>query len=156
MITVAEYRGFWLGVQGLLGINKVFMVRTIEELQKKLRDQIGVDETVLAVVVPSSDTEGRNNFALFEKYTCVVYALRKVDIRNDDEQSMLDTMDLTENIAIKIKVELIIQATVCESDWHHIFKEMDVNQGIHTDPEWDVMGTGCEGYSVSFMLKSAF
>lgn len=150
MISITLYKQLWDAVAQAIGANQAILVRTEGEFAQKIKS---IDDGVLLliVVVPSSDTDARNLDNIIENETIIVYVVKKVNHKDQDDADMVADMVQTQNAVTAVKDYLYDHATDCDATFHKILKRIDFNQ-MRTDPEYNYMGT--DGYSVSVPLTT--
>jgi len=152
MISITEYRKYWLGMGARLAdFDVTIFARTEEELSKKI-NAIDDGALILVAVIPSADTIALDLDTISEIETGIIYSLVKVSRNNQNEKDEVDAMDSTQIQITGIKNMLLWDATHCESEWHEMISRINFNK-MHTDPEYSLFG--CDGYSLSFQFLTA-
>lgn len=128
-------------------INNCYLVRSEPELAGDIK-QLPAKEFFLAVLIPSSDTKGWNIDNLTETEGWLVYVLEKSDrkaITHDNRIVSVANHQLIITLVKKMLRDDIQDRSIpCNID-------IDFDS-MHTDPEDNFHG--CEGYSLSFKVKS--
>lgn len=150
MISVALYKQLWDAVALSIGASEAILVRTEGELAQKIKS-IEHANLLLIAVIPSSDTTARNNDNILENETIIVYCVKKVSHKDQDDTDMMTDMVETQNAVTAVKDYLHDHATDCDATFHNILKKMDFNQ-MRTDPEYRYFE--CDGYSLSVPLTT--
>jgi hypothetical protein len=128
-------------------INNCYLVRSETELAADIK-QLPIKEFFIAVLIPSSDTKDWNIDNLHENEGWLVYLLEKSDRKGITHDNRIASVAQHQTIITKIK-------KMFRDDVQD--REIPCNINIqfdtmHTDPEDNFHG--CEGYSVSFKVKS--
>jgi len=126
------------------------LVRDETELSKKIKS-INNKELFLVVVIPSSDTAMVNYDNILEKETIIVYVLKKVSHKDQNDTDVLNDMIQAQECITAIKNALHADANNCDAYLHDHISRIDFNR-LHTDPEYNYLES--DGYSLSFVLTT--
>lgn len=133
-----------------VGATRCILVRNETELAQKIKSMVN-RELFLVAVIPSSDTTARNDDNILEKEMVILYALKKVSHKEQNDEDVINDMELTQDCITDIKTNLLSDAQDDDADYHHIIKRVDFSR-MHTDPEYNYFE--CDGYSVSLELTT--
>ena len=150
MIKVNLLKSYFDAMAPRVLATKTILVRSEPELAQKIKN-ITAGELFLVVVIPSSDTTARNHDNILEKETVILYALKKVARRNQDDADVISDMIQTQECITAVKDALLDDAGDCDALMHEYISRLDFNS-MHTDPEYNYLE--CDGYSLSFVLTS--
>jgi len=151
MIKVRAYRQMFTDMlPSLTGISSLHYVRTEEELSKKIKE-LAEDELFLMVVIPSADSSSPDPDNISETDTCLLYCLKKVARRNQDDEDFIDDIETAQDAITLVKEKLHEHAFNTNSPFFNLMHGLDLSR-MHTDPEYDYFG--CDGYSLSYYLKT--
>ena len=150
MIPISILKAYFDALAPRVQATKAILVRNETELAQKIK-QITAGELFLVVVVPSSDTSAMDNDNILEKEQVIVYAVKKVSHRDQDDTDMLADMLATQVCITAVKTMLYADAENHSAAYHQYIKRIDFNR-MHTDPEYNYFE--CDGYSLSFVLTS--
>ncbi len=128
-------------------INNCFLVRSESELAGDIK-ALPAKEFFLAVLIPSSDTKDWNIDAITELEGWLIYVLEKSDRKGITHDNRITSVALQQLIITKVK-EMLRDDIQDRTIPYHIDVQFDT---MHTDPEDNFHG--CEGYSLSFKVKS--
>lgn len=135
-----------LQAEGIV-VNDCFLVRSEPELAGDIK-ALPAKEFFLAVLIPSSDTKDWNIDNIHELENWLVYLLEKSDRKGITHDSRIESV--ANHQAIITMVKKMMRDDVQDRS---IPCNIDVQfDTMHTDPEDNFHG--CEGYSVSFKVKS--
>jgi len=150
MITIKAFSDYWKAMATRVGATRCILVRNETELAQKIKG-IAQGELFLVAVIPSADTTARNDDNILEKEMVIIYALKKVSHKEQNDADVLNDMELTQDCITAIKTNLLNDAQDDEADYHHMIKRIDFNR-LHTDPEYNYFES--DGYSVSLELTT--
>lgn len=150
MIKVNLLKSYFDAMAPRVLATKTILVRNETELAQKIKD-FANSELFLVVVIPSSDTTARNTDNILEKETIILYAVKKVSHKDQDDTDVISDMIQAQDCITAVKDALLDDAGDCDVPMHEYISRLDFNS-MHTDPEYNYLG--CDGYSLSFVLTS--
>lgn len=150
MIRIDKLNLYWKRMSNRVAATQAILVRDESELAQKIKNIIN-GEMFLVVVIPSSDTRARNSDNIQELELVIVYALKKVAHKDQNDTDVINDMIQTQECITKIKGFLLDDSTNCDAIDHDMISKIDFNK-IHTDPEYNYLG--CDGYSISLQLTT--
>jgi len=150
MIKINLLKSYFDALAPRVQATQCIFVRNETELAQKIKSIAG-GELFLVVVIPSSDTTARNHDNILEKETIILYALKKVAHRNQDDNDVITDMIQTQDCITAVKDALLDDAGDCDAFMHEYINRIGFNS-LHTDPEYNYLE--CDGYSLSFVLTS--
>ena len=150
MIKVNLLKSYFDAMAPRVLATKTILVRNETELAQKIKD-FANGELFLVVVIPSSDTTARNSDNILEKETIILYAIKKVSHKDQDDADVISDMIQTQECITAVKDALLEDAGDCDALMHEQLSRLDFNS-MHTDPEYNYLG--CDGYSLSFVITS--
>lgn len=150
MIKVNLLKSYFDAMAPRVLATKTILVRNETELAQKIKN-ITAGEIFLVVVIPSSDTTSRNPDNILEKETIILYAVKKVSHKDQDDTDVINDMIQAQECITAVKDALLEDAGDCDALMHEYLSRLDFNS-MHTDPEYNYLE--CDGYSLSFVLTS--
>jgi len=150
MIKINLLKSYFDAMAPRVLATKTILVRNETELAQKIKDFANA-ELFLVVVIPSSDTTSRNQDNILEKETIILYAVKKVSHKDQDDADVINDMIQAQDCITAVKDALLDDAGNCDALMHEYLSRLDFNS-MHTDPEYNYLG--CDGYSLSFVLTS--
>ena len=142
----------WEYVQSQIpGIDHLFMVDDETELTNKI-SQVSDGDIILIAVFPSTDSQSIDEDNLEEVDSCVIFLLQKIEQRNIDDVDLMAERESTQELLATIRsamYELMVNH-IDDSNHHMMHKLIEGKQ--HIDRERNYLG--CNGYSLSFSLKT--
>ncbi len=150
MMRIDLFKAYWDAMAIRVEASRAMLVRDESELAQKIKQVEGA-ELILVTVIPSADSAAMNTDNILEREMVIVYALKKVSHRDQDDADILADMLQTQECITRVKQNLLADAIDCDADYHEYISRVDFGK-IHTDPEYNYLG--CDGYSISFQLNS--
>ena len=150
MIKINLLKSYFDAMAPRVLATKTILVRNETELAQKIKD-FANGELFLVVVIPSSDTTARNPDNILEKETIILYAIKKVSHKDQNDTDVISDMIQTQECITAVKDALLDDAGDCDALMHEYISRLDFNS-MHTDPEYNYLE--CDGYSLSFVLTS--
>jgi hypothetical protein len=156
MVSISEYKGFWEYLATVVaGIDKVYLVHEESDLPGMIKDA-DYGAVMLVAIIPSSDLEATSSDDMEDIDSCFVFILKKSDRGNLTHDEFLQELELTQGLISEIRKKMISIASdtdhcLEEGYWSHLMHRLVIN-GIHTDPEYNLLG--CNGWGMHFKLKS--
>jgi len=146
MIPVRIYKQYWEDMLIRVPDLKHLVFASSEDyLQKKIKD-IGLWESILVAVIPSSKGIG-NADAMKELQPCLIYVIQKIDNSLLTDDKFLSVQEQTQNVMERVKEFMLFDKNDFKNNCP-MFKGLsaDWNQ----DPEYNYMS--CNGWSLAFNL----
>ncbi|MEI6901084.1 MAG: hypothetical protein WCL00_14505 [Bacteroidota bacterium] len=156
MVSISTYKSFWDYIDGIVpGIDQVFVVHEESDLAFIIRD-IESGEVILLAIFPSADVEATSVDDYEEIDSCFMFVVKKSDRGSLTHAEYLTELQSTQGIMTAIKhkmIELAGDTDHCSDPaaFGHMMHRLFIN-GMHTDPEYNLLG--CNGWGLSFKLKT--
>ena len=152
MIPVREYHDFWQSLYPEFpAISFCLEVDDETELAFRIKE-ISSDELFLVVVTPFADLSSTDEDNLGDVDTCLIYVIMKVDPANQSDEDRLNERELTQNTINAIRRRMLELQTSNENTAETRMMRQMVRGKQHIDRERNYLG--CNGYSLSFSLKT--
>ncbi len=156
MIPLSTYKSFWDYIASVITtIDMVFIVHEESDLASVIRD-IESGTVILFAVIPSSDIEATNFDDYEEIDSCFVFVVKKCERGDLTHVEFIADMQVTQEIIRNVKLKMIELAAntdqcLASGSFTHLMHRLFLN-GMHTDPEYNMLG--CNGWGMSFKLKT--
>lgn len=149
MIRLTDYRTYFSTVAQLLAIPTVRLVVNEKHIISHIRNMADNQFPVMFLVIPSYDTNARDEDSIQEPMTGLLFILSKVDRTSETEETMLEVMQQTQDLIQAVKTQMRTDREIHGPG--HLLHYIDFSK-FHTDPEYDL--SGCDGWSLSFIINS--
>ncbi|MFZ4523499.1 MAG: hypothetical protein ACOYNC_17480 [Bacteroidales bacterium] len=153
MIPVNTYRNLWLYMASVIpGIHHAFTVHEESDMAAAIRD-IDQNDIILIAVVPSAEIEATSADDVEEIDSCYVFLVKKTDLGSLMHDEFITELHETQVLMTAVKRKLIELSGDTEhlTPYSHTLHRLMIH-GMHTDPEYNLLG--CNGWGLSFKLKT--
>jgi len=153
MIPVNIYRDLWIYLASIIpGIHHAFTIHEESDMAAAIRD-IDQRKVLLIVVLPSADLEATSADDVEEVNSCYVFLVQKTDHGSTTQDEFITQLYQTQAMMQTVKQNLIAMSSDWEhlSPYSHLLHGLVIN-GMHTDPEYNLLG--CNGWGLSFKIKT--
>ena len=156
MVLISTYKALWEYIATLVdGIDKVLVVHEESDLASTIRD-IDAGSVLLLAIIPSADIEATSSDDYEEIDACFVFVVKKSDRGSLTHDEYLLELESTQEIITTVKAKMIEMSSDFDhcregQSFTHLMHRLYIN-GMHTDPEYNLLG--CNGWGISFKLKT--
>jgi hypothetical protein len=103
----------------------------------------------IVLVMPGAKTTSRDEDNIVDGSECLLFVLKKLDLKNLATNGIINEMDYLQNDVEKLK-QLMVDDMHNHDTPGHLMHDLDPD-GMTTEPEYNYLG--CYGWSLAFMIN---